>query len=352
MSNSHSRLLPIRTLAASVVCALVLAACGDDDVVPPTDGGRTDMARVDMGPPRDMGPPVDMGPPRDMGPPVDMGATVDLGTPDLGSPVDGGPPPACAVPTFPALSTVEIGPGFDSPIAITYAPGDDGALYVAERSGFIQRVVGGTVNEFLDMSASIGSAPGGGDERGLLGLAFAPDYATSGRFFVGYTPTSFGADANIVAEYARSTTDPTVANPTQVARLVDQADPEGNHNGGWVGFGPDGFLYAAIGDGGGGGDGHGAYGNGLNTDTLLGKMLRLDIDAAGAGYAAAGNPFEAAGGLAQIWAYGLRNPWRNSFDRLTGDFYIADVGQNAWEEVKIVGTKHIADCLKCTWTTG
>ena len=118
-----------------------------------------------------------------------------------------------------------------------------------------------------------------------------------------------------------------------MARLVEVDDPESNHNGGALAFGPDGFLYAAIGDGGGGGDRHGTIGNGLDTQTLLGKLLRLDVDARAAGYAAAGNPFSGADGLPQIWAYGLRNPWRFSFDRLTGDLYLGDVGQSAHEEI-------------------
>jgi len=321
MSNSRSAFLSLRTLAATLACAAALIGCGDDDDTAPTDSGvRADLSNVDLGPP------------------VDLGGPIDGGGADLGQPIDAGPPPACEVPTFPSLATEEIGtigPGFSSPIGVTFAPGDPAAVYVAERAGRVRRVVGATATLFLDMTAAIGSAPGGSDERGLLGLAFAPDYATSGRFFVGYTPTSAGSDANIVAEYHRSAGDPMVADPAQVDRLVDQSDPEGNHNGGWIGFGPGGFLYAAVGDGGGGGDDHGAFGNGLNTGTLLGKMLRLDINASATEYVAAGNPFIGGGGSAQIWAYGLRNPWRNSFDRLTGDFYIADVGQNEWEEINV-----------------
>jgi len=318
MSNSRSAFLSLRTLAATLACAAALIGCGDDDDTAPTDSGvRADLSNVDLGPP------------------VDLGGPIDGGGADLGQPIDAGPPPACVVPTFPSLATEVIGPRFSSPVGVTFAPGDPAAVYVVERAGRVRRVVGATATPFLDMTAAIGSAPGGNDERGLLGLAFAPDYATSGRFFVGYTPTNGGPDANIVAEYRRSAGDPLVAEPAQVDRLVDQSDPEGNHNGGWIGFGPGGFLYAAVGDGGGADDDHGAFGNGLNTGTLLGKMLRLDINASATDYAAAGNPFIGGGGLAQIWAYGLRNPWRNSFDRLTGDFYIADVGQSEWEEINV-----------------
>ncbi len=227
----------LRPLAATLVCAAALVGCGDHPPPrpPALDGGLADLGA------------------RDLGDTVDLGGAGDAGAPDLGA-GDAGPPPACDVPAIPALATEAVGDRFSAPIALTSAPGDEGAVYVAERAGRVRRVAGGVVTTFLDMRSAIGSAPGGEDERGLLGLAFAPDYATSGRFFVGYTPTTTGADANIVAEYRRSAADPLVADPMQVTRLVEQADPEGNHNGGWIGFGPDGFLYAAIGDGGGAGD--------------------------------------------------------------------------------------------------
>jgi glucose/arabinose dehydrogenase len=246
-------------------------------------------------------------------------------------------PPACDPVVLPKLKTTPIAGShtFDQPVFVTQAKGDDTRLYVVEQKGTIQIVKGGAVNAapFLDITATIAGAPS--DERGLLGLAFAPDYATSGRFFVGYT--AYGGAAaghNIVAEYKRGA-DADHADPTEVARLASTDDPESNHDGGWVGFGPDGFLYAGIGDGGGGCDEHGTNGNGQNKNTLLGKMLRLDINNASGGYAAAGNPFSGASGLPQIWAWGLRNPWRPSFDMATGDFYIADVGQNMWEEIDV-----------------
>lgn len=268
------------------------------------DAGR----EVDSGP-----PPEDAGP-RDAGP--------DAGPPDAG--------PACTGDGFPSLSTERAVPGhsFTGALFVTFAPGSDD-LFVVEQPGRIQRVRDGAVSTFLDIRSRTRS----GGERGLLGLAFHPDYDTNGRFFVYYTPMS--PDTNRVAEYGRSSGDPLVADDTEVAVLVDIDDPESNHNGGMVAFGPDGFLYAGTGDGGGGGDNHGTIGFGLDTTTLMGKILRLDVDAAGSGYAAAGNPFASGGGLPQIWAYGLRNPWRFSFDRLTGDLYIADVGQSAWEEVNV-----------------
>ena len=169
-------------------------------------------------------------------------------------------------------------------------------------------------------------------------MAFHPDYATNGRFFLYFTPS--GPRRNVVAEFARSDGDPYVADPDEVDRLVDVIDTESNHNGGMIAFGPDGHLYVGMGDEGGGGDRHGPIGNALNLDNLFGAMLRLDVDNVGGNYAAAGNPFSGNTGLPQIWAYGLRNPWRFSFDRMNGDLYIGDVGQDVWEEVTIIDNGH------------
>ncbi|MBK8172912.1 MAG: PQQ-dependent sugar dehydrogenase [Sandaracinaceae bacterium] len=317
-----------------ISAALFVAACSSDPE-PGTDAGLgTDLgSRTDLGVAVDLGVDIDLGPGVDAGPRIDLGADFDLGA-DL----DGGG--ECPAITLPGLTVEDIAVGhdFDAPIFVTQAPGETEALWVVERAGRIEVVRDGSVSTFLDMTSTIGPAPGSmGDERGLLGLAFAPDYETSGRFFVAYTVTS-GSMANRVAEYHRSDADHYVADSARVALLVDQTDPQSNHNGGMLAFGPDGKLYVGMGDGGGANDddtGHGANGNALNLNTLLGKILRLDIDAPGADYAAAGNPFSSPDGLPQIWAYGVRNPWRFSFDRATGDLYIGDVGQSAYEEIDV-----------------
>jgi glucose/arabinose dehydrogenase len=341
-SNAPARRPGGRAALAAAGLLLALSAavgCGDDDGGAPAADAGVDATATDLGP-----PPADLG--GDGGPATPDGGEGDGGRPDGGRPDGGdadaggadlGPAePPCGAPTLPPLDTVAVAGGtrFSSPVGLTFAPGDRGAVYVVERAGRIRRVApDGTVTEFANLTGAIGTAPSGNDERGLLGLAFHPDYARNGRFFVGYTPTR-GGGVNVVAEYARMPgSSPPVAAPGEVARLVAQDDPAGNHNGGWVAFGPDGFLYAALGDGGSGGDPYGPIGNGQNLDTLLGKILRLDVDAAARGYAAAGNPFASGGGRPQIWAYGLRNPWRNSFDRATGDLWLADVGQGAREEI-------------------
>ncbi|MCB9615195.1 MAG: PQQ-dependent sugar dehydrogenase [Sandaracinus sp.] len=296
-------------------CSLLLfAACGGDDDAPSTDAGPDATVVRDGGMTED----ADV-------PPPDSGGGADAG-------VDAGPP-ACPSETIPMLGVEDIAPGvsFSAPIYATVAPGDTDTIYVVEKTGRIVLVRDGErVGTFLDVSGGLLSD----GEQGLLGLAFHPGYADNGRFFLFFTPGS--PRRNVVAEYRRSDADPDEADPTEVARLVEVNDSESNHNGGMIAFGPDGYLYVAMGDEGGGGDRHGMFGNGLNLSTLFGSILRLDVDAAGADYAAAGNPFSGAEGLPQIYHYGVRNPWRFSFDRTTGDLWIADVGQNVWEEIDVL----------------
>ncbi|HRE76318.1 MAG TPA: PQQ-dependent sugar dehydrogenase [Flavobacterium sp.] len=215
--------------------------------------------------------------------------------------------------------------GFSSPVAIVNA-GDE-RLFVVQRGGLIRIVnANGTINTtpFLSLSSIITA----GGERGLLGLAFHPDYATNGRFYVNYTRSGDGA--TVIAKYTVSESDPNVANPASAEILLTIAQPFSNHNGGSLNFGPDGYLYIGMGDGGSGGDPNN-YGQNLNS--LLGKMLRIDVDGE-TGYAIpADNPYVGIAGEDEIWAVGVRNPWKFSFDRLTGDLWIADVGQNAIEEI-------------------
>lgn len=215
--------------------------------------------------------------------------------------------------------------GFSSPVAIVNA-GDE-RLFVVQRGGLIRIVnPNGTINStpFLTLTSSIVS----GGERGLLGLAFHPDYATNGRFYVNYTRSGDGA--TVIAKYTVSDSDPNVANPASAEVLLTIAQPFSNHNGGSINFGPDGYLYIGMGDGGSGGD-PSNYGQNLNS--LLGKMLRIDVNGE-SGYAIpADNPYVGIAGEDEIWAVGVRNPWKFSFDRQTGDLWIADVGQNAIEEI-------------------
>jgi len=216
--------------------------------------------------------------------------------------------------------------GFTSPLYLTAPPGDTDRLFVVERGGRIKIVKDGQVlaTPFLDLSAEVTA----GSERGLLSLAFHPEYASNGYFYVDYTDAD--SAASHVVRYTVSS-DPDMADAGSASALLSVAQPFANHNGGMLKFGPDGMLYVGLGDGGGGGD---PTGNGQNTSTLLASILRLDVDGASPYAIPPDNPFVGdAGARAEIWAYGLRNPWRFSFDRETGDLYIADVGQNAHEEV-------------------
>jgi len=238
------------------------------------------------------------------------------------------------------------------PLYVTSPPGDTNRIFIVEQSGFIRIHKRGDLANvtslFLNLSGIV-QANTSLNEMGLLGLAFDPDYATNGRFYVNYTEGPLaGPWFSVVARYNVSA-NPDVADAASEFRLMRYGQPESNHNGGLLMFGPDGFLHIYTGDGGGGGDGHGTCGNGQNLATVLGKILRIDVRnidpaavnpdcsvAPGADYKVPStNAFRdgSGGNCDEIWSYGVRNPWRASFDAGTGDLYVADVGQNCWEEV-------------------
>lgn len=219
--------------------------------------------------------------------------------------------------------------GFEFPLYVTSAGDETGQLYVLEKTGRAWIVSDGirSAEPFLDLSDVVSTE----SERGLLGIAFSPSYAEDGMFFVNYT------DRDGATTVSRFLSSDGVADRTSEERLLTIPQPYSNHNGGMITFGPDGDLYIGMGDGGSRGD---PEGNGQDLGTLLGAMLRIDVARDGSqtrntGYAVPDdNPFvDTSGARPEIWAYGLRNPWRFSFDRLTGDLWIGDVGQNAYEEI-------------------
>jgi glucose/arabinose dehydrogenase len=221
---------------------------------------------------------------------------------------------------------------FDSPVFVTSPPGDTRRLFVVEQAGRVRVMVGGRLRAtpFLDIRSQVTA----GGEQGLLSIAFAPDYQSSGRFYVYFTDRS--GDQRVV-EYTRASAERADAGSARLVLKMD--DEEDNHNGGLMLFGPDKHLYIGTGDGGGAGDRHGERGNAQNLGSLLGKLLRIDpAEAGGKPYSVpSDNPFVGRGGArGEIYSYGLRNPWRYSFDRRTGDLSIGDVGQNEVEEIDFV----------------
>ena len=225
-----------------------------------------------------------------------------------------------------ALDTVAS--GLSSPLYLT-APAGDARQFIVEQRGRVLVLENGSVHStpFLDISAKITS----GGERGLLSIAFHPRYATNGFFYVNFT--DLNGDTRV--ERYRVSGNRNTADPGSAKLIITIAQPYANHNGGLVMFGPDGMLYTGMGDGGSGGD---PQGHGQNRQSLLGKILRLDVDAGDPYAIPPGNPYAGGGGRPEIWASGMRNPWRFSFDRVGGFLYIADVGQNQWEEINAVPT--------------
>jgi glucose/arabinose dehydrogenase len=266
--------------------------------------------------------------------------------------VTGSPTPASPSPnTVPPLATpsgpsannrsfklTRIANGFQDPLEVVSAGDGSGRLFIVEQIGRIRIVKNGALlpAPFLDIRSLVTT---GGSEQGLLSVAFHPQFRTNGVFIVNYTRSSkTPADVGdtVIARYRANPPSSDVADRTSGEALLVVNQPQSNHNGGLVMFGPDGLLYIGMGDGGAGGDsgpGHAPEGNGQSLTTLLGKLLRIGVAATGPYTIPSGNPNLGAGARREILAYGLRNPWRFSFDRATGDLYIGDVGQNAYEEI-------------------
>ena len=310
------RMLPRRrtALAVALGCLLVVAACAPSDDASPSDAAPTGGSSSPAATP----PAAASGP--------------------LTTPAATASPPATPTPPFePAAVTLALEPVAEMPgrpLAIANAGDGSGRLFVAEQGGLVWIARDGRLSDRPFLDASSRTAAGG--ERGLLGLAFHPRYPDDPRVFVDYTDLD---GDTVVSSFRVDPADPERVDDGSESVILRIDQPYGNHNGGAIAFGPDGMLYIATGDGGSGGDPHD---NGQRLDTLLGKILRIDVDRPddGRGYGIpAANPFLGrANARPEIWLYGLRNPWRITFDRATGDLWIGDVGQGSYEEIDVART--------------
>jgi glucose/arabinose dehydrogenase len=319
-------------LSSFVLLALLLAACGSGESEPPAQTEPTANVTTEGVTTTAEATTVELAPvvvaTNTYIPLVEAEPTATATLPATSEPTPTATPlsPIAAVALEPLLAG-----GLTHPTFITHA--FDERLFVLEQIGRIRIIAGGQLlpTPFLDITDRVGSV---GSEQGLLGLAFHPNYATpdapgAGTFYVNYT--DYGGDSHI-SRFSVRADDPNRADPASEIIYLTQEQPYPNHNGGSLAFGPDGYLYAGLGDGGSANDPLGA---GQRLDTWLGKLLRLDVTSVDGEYGVPDdNPFVGQeGAQGEIWAYGLRNPWRFSFDRATGDVFIADVGQNQWEEV-------------------
>jgi uncharacterized repeat protein (TIGR01451 family) len=245
------------------------------------------------------------------------------------------PQAAAIAPNFTVVMSAVVSSGLNQPVGIANAGDGSGRLFVLERAGYIRVITNGVLlsTPYLTITNKVQSSHN--DEQGLLGLEFDPNFETNGTFYINYTTNAPGSDDDtVVARYQVATPASDVANVLTVTNIITIDQPQTNHNGGDLHFGPDGYLYIGMGDGGGSNDQHGSIGNGQNPAALLGKMLRLNVRGVPTYTIPPTNPFtQTAGYRPEIWALGLRNPWRFSFDRVTGDMYMGDVGQNCWEEI-------------------
>lgn len=240
---------------------------------------------------------------------------------------------ASAFPDPAGFAWNEVASGLRSPTDLSSAPDDSGRLFFLEQPGVIRIYKAGALlpTPFLDISDKVKSS---GNEQGLLGIAFHPDFAQNGFFYVHYTGLQ-GIGDSVISRFQVTADNPDQADPQSEKVLLTVGQPYENHNGGQLAFGPDGYLYIGLGDGGSAND---PRGNGSSLETLLGKILRIDVNSGDPYAIPADNPFANGGGRPEIWAYGLRNPWRFSFDSATGDLWIADVGQNQWEEINFLAS--------------
>ncbi len=243
-----------------------------------------------------------------------------------------------------AQNTVKLIPingKINSPVAMDFPADGSNRLFVCEQNGIIRIIKSYQiqVEPFLDIRNRLLKQLNVYSERGLLGLAFHPQYKNNGKFYVYYSAASKQSGSNhksVIAEYLVQKSNPDKADWNSERIILEIEEPESNHNGGHLVFGKDGYLYIGVGDGGGANDQHGSIGNGQNMQTLLGKILRVDVNTSSGYRVPSDNPFVGKPVKSEIWATGLRNPWKFSFDKVTGKLFCADVGQEEYEEINII----------------
>lgn len=308
----------------------ILVACGGEDNGPLATAPIAPSRSAPTEPALPTVAPTSTAPPEPTATEAEASATSEPATATAAATATPTEEPAPAGEPATTISLAPVVQGFDSPTFVGHA-GDE-RLFVVEQQGRIRIAANGQIlaEPFLDIRDQVGSSA---NEQGLLSVAFHPQYAANGAFFVNYTDRN----GDTVISRFQVSDDPNRADPASETVLLHIDQPYGNHNGGQLQFGPDGYLYVGMGDGGSGGD---PQGHGQNPQTLLGGLLRLDVDFAGDGAnygIPPDNPYVGSeAGRNEIWAIGLRNPWRFSFDRQTGDLWVADVGQNQYEEINYV----------------
>jgi glucose/arabinose dehydrogenase len=308
----------------SLLCAFVLASClGQPTAIPTNTATQSKFIRVAT---PTGGPSPKPSATRTPTMPVSGTITSTLVAPTF-TPT---PTPATVsqLPDAAGYTWQELISGLTQPVGLVNARDGSGRLFIIEQHGLIRILKDGSLlpKPFLDLTKKVNCC----GEKGLLGLAFHPQYAQNGYFYVDYVELVNSQLYTVIARYSVSASDPDLADPGSETRMLHIEQPYSNHKGGQLQFGPDGYLYIGMGDGGSEGD---PSDNGQSLQTLLGKILRIDVDSSQPYAIPPDNPFVNGGGLPEIWAYGLRNPWRFSFDQLNGDLYIGDVGQDAWEEI-------------------
>jgi glucose/arabinose dehydrogenase len=319
MAFDNRRFGWLTPIAGAAVIVAWAHGCGGDETRPPSSGTLTTTSSSGGG--------ADTTTTTTTGSTTGAGGAGGLGGGGAGGMTPQAPTNADCSPAtgaLPALKLTEVTTGFTNPILVTAPWGDDERLFIVEQGGQITLRKNGSESTFLD----IDPLTNGSGERGLLGLAFHPDYANNGRFFVHYTDN--GGD-NVIAEYRRDPVNPDLADGTAVATVLTETQPDSNHNGGMIAFSPfDGMLYIGFGDGGGSDD---AYNHGQTVSSRLAALLRIDVSTTP--YSIPTGNLVGGGAAPEIWDYGLRNPWRFSFDICGGDLYIGDVGQDCYEEVDV-----------------